>query len=280
MNLLGHQRAAYEIITELFTPETILQSDLTRTILGWYARFDVFGGLMAGSEAVMSREWFSTVTEFMRQKIKEEPEALSWKMEEAVCTNRLIAMDMSILFSKMGKGEIELEEFVAENAKISRRLTDFQEKMDPALKDPKWLVKDFSDCRPYDPETDIVNPYMKDTLYHGPIWATNQLMIDWYSVELMQKYQTALITQTQPTQELAMNAYASCQLFEAVEYWPHSPKGSVLACQASLGISALFLPQDHQHWMWCRRKLAVIESQGYVTFSRALVCSLFSPSED
>jgi hypothetical protein len=92
----------------------------------------------------------------------------------------------------------------------------------------------------------------------------NFCTIDWYSIDLMHKYQTALTMQTQPSQELGLKAYASCQLFEAVEFWPGSPNGSILACQASLGIASLFLPRDETHAMWARRKLACIESNGLV----------------
>ncbi|TVY80693.1 hypothetical protein LSUE1_G006092 [Lachnellula suecica] len=69
---------------------------------------------------------------------------------------------------------------------------------------------------------------------------------------------------TEPSAELQEIAYKSCQLFEAMEYWPGSPPGTVLACQASLGIACLFLPRDDHHSMWARRKLAVIESHGYI----------------
>lgn len=78
----------------------------------------------------------------------------------------------------------------------------------------------------------------------------------------MHKYQTALTLETPPSAELGMKAYATCQLYEALEYWPHSPPGTVLACQASLGIACLFLPRDKKHSMWARRKLATIESNG------------------
>lgn len=212
----------------------------------------------------MSREWFSKPREYLQYRAHEDSGDINWKIEEAFASARLIAMDMSILFSKMGKREIPFDQFMAENEVIGKQLAEWKDNMDPALKDPRWLVKDFSGGPPRDPENDIVDPYLQNTLYHGPLWATNQMMIDWYAVELMHKYQTALILQTQPSKELAMASYASCQLFEAIEYWPNSPKGSVIACQATLGIAALFLPQDNQHYMWCRRKLAVVEALGFV----------------
>jgi hypothetical protein len=261
---LGHQKAAYEILTELYTPETVMESQLTRMIFGWYARFDVYAGLMGGFETVLSREWFSSSQDYFTRRILEEPNNVNWKIEKALSSLRLIGMNMSILFAKKGKGEISHEQFLVENETLAKRISDWRDKMDPALQDPRWRVTDFSGAPPFDPN-DIVDPYIPGTLYHGPLWSMSKAMIDWYSADLMHKYQTALTLQSQPSKELAMGAYAMCQLFEAVEYWPGSPKGSIIACQASLAIACLFLPRDKQHSMWCRRKLAVIESLGFVS---------------
>jgi len=41
INLSNHQKAACNIITGLYTPQTIMEDEMTRVILGWYIRFDV-----------------------------------------------------------------------------------------------------------------------------------------------------------------------------------------------------------------------------------------------
>jgi hypothetical protein len=260
-NLLGHQKAAYELLTELYTPQTVMGDDMTRVILGWYMRFDVFAGLMGGFETVLSRDWFSYARDFSRKQVANEPSNLDWKIEHAIAEHRLIATDMSLLFAKIGKGEIALEHFVKENEDIGRRIEEWKSKMDPALQDSRHLVTDFSGSRPLDPD-DIVNPYIPGTLFSGPLFVMNIAIIDWYSIDLMHKYQTALTLRTQPSQELGMKAYATCQLYEAIEFYPRSPPGAVLSIQASLGIALLFLPRDLQHAMWARRKLATIETNG------------------
>ncbi|CZT00813.1 related to C6 finger domain protein [Rhynchosporium graminicola] len=263
MNLLGHQKAAFEILTELYTPETVMEDPLTRVILGWYMRFDVFAGLMGGFETVLSREWFSVSQEFFQDQVAKEPDVLDWKIESAIAQHRLVATDMSLLFVKRGKKELSDQQFMTENNAIARRIEEWKTMMDPALQDPRYLINDFPGARPLDPE-DIVDPYMPGIIYHGPLWAMNVAMIDWYAIDMMHKYQTALTMQTQPSADLGAKAYATCQLFEAVEFWPGSPPGTVLACQASLGIACLFLPRDETHSMWARRKLATIESKGYI----------------
>ena len=234
---------------------------MARVILSWYMRFDVFAGLMGGFETVLSREWFSYAEDFCRQQAAENPTNMEWKIESVLAQHRLVAMDMSLLFAKKGKGEISHGQFLQENEIIGRRIAEWKSTMDPALRDPRYSVTDFSGARPLEPD-DIVNPYIPGTLYSGPLWALNVATIDWYSIDLMHKYQTALVTGTEPSAELALKAYATCEMFEAIEYWPGSPPGSILAIQASLGIACLFLPRDNTHAMWARRKLAVIESLG------------------
>ncbi|KAH8659151.1 hypothetical protein BGZ60DRAFT_531065 [Tricladium varicosporioides] len=263
INLLGHQKAAYQILTKLFTPQTAMQNETSRIILGWYMRFDVFAGLMGGFETVLSREWFSISTEFCHQMVSAEPNNLNWKIEYAISHHRLIATDMSLLFAKMGRGELSMEQFVRENAGIGTRIEEWKSQMDPAIQDSRYLVNDFSGCPPRDPN-DIVDPYLPGIIYSGPLWVMNVAFIDWLSVDLMHKYQTALTTKTAPSEKLTQTAYECCQLFEALELWPGSPPGTLLACQASLGISCLFLPRDERHTMWARRKLAAIECNGYI----------------
>jgi hypothetical protein len=267
---MGHQKAAYEILTELYTPQTAMDTEFSRMILGWYCRFDVFAGLMGGFETTLSRDWFSGSREYYARRIIEEPNSIDWKIEEAIASLRLMAMDISILFSKMSRGEVAIEQFMMENNAISQRMAGWKDNLDPALEDPRWRVTDFTGAPPVDPN-DIVDPYIPGTLVSGPLWSMNKCMIDWYSIDLMHSFQTALITKSVPSKELAMKAYASCQLFEAIEYWPQSPPGSVVSCQSSLGIASLFLPRDKVHGMWCRRKLAIVETQGYA-FSISCQC--------
>lgn len=261
VNLLGHQKAAYEILTELYNPQIVMESEMSRVILGWYMRFDVYAGLMGGFETVLSRDWFSYAEELLHQQVVREPANLNWKIELSIAQLRLIAMDMSIVFAKIGKGEINPDQFLTENEVVAKRIQDWKTKMDPALQDRQYLVTDFTGARPLDPD-DIVNPYIPGIIYSGPLFVMNVCLIDWYSIDLMHRYLTALTMKTQPTRELGMKAYECCQLFEAIEFYPGSLPGTILALQASIGIGCLFLPRDEKHGMWARRKLATIEANG------------------
>jgi hypothetical protein len=250
-----------------------METEMTRIILAWYVRFDVFAGLLGGFETTLSRDWFAYSHEYFRDLAIKEPECLDWKIEAVISQYRLIATDMSLLFATMGRGEISREQFIIENNDITRRLEEWSTKLDPAIQDPRYLVTEFRNKRPVDPD-DIVDPYLPGQIYGGALWSMNIARLDWTSIDLMHKYQTALTLGTQPSAELGMKAYASCQLFEAMEYYPDSPRGTIITCQASLGISFLFLPRDDTHAMWARRKLASIEANGWVSPPASLMTNL------
>ncbi|KZF25398.1 hypothetical protein L228DRAFT_265867 [Xylona heveae TC161] len=263
VNLLGHQKAAYEILTKLYNPQTILQSDTQRRILNWYARFDLFAGLMSGYGTVLGREWFFSIQQFFLQQSQQDPNDIDSKIEEKLASSRLLATDMAQLFASKARETVTHDEFLQGHEQLSQRFMSWRDNIDPALVNPEFLVNEFKDSPPLDPD-DIVNPYLPGILYHGPLWTMNFAFLDWYAIWLMFKYQTILHLQLPPSQELGMLAMTMCQLFEAIELYPHKPPGAMITAQASLGIASLFLPKDDRHTMWCRRKLAVIESTGWI----------------
>lgn len=234
---------------------------MTRIILGWYMRFDAFASLLSGFEMVLDRKWLSYAKEFFQQQTLREPANLTWKIELAFAQLRVLAMDMSTIFAKNGKGEFTPDQFAKENEALWARIVAWRIELDPALQDSRYLVTDFSDAPPLDPD-DIVNPYTPGVIYSGPLWVMNLGAVDWHSIKVMYQYQTALSMNRQPGKELLLVAYSTCQLVESIELWPGSPPATLLALQASLSIACLFLPRDQRHAMWARRKLAKIETSG------------------
>lgn len=159
----------------------MMESELTRMLLGWYTRFDVFASLMGGFETVLSRDWFSYAQEYLRNRVAEEPNDVNWKIEAVIVDIRLIAMDMSILLSRKKNGEIPHEDFLRENELLTKRIADWKVKMDPALQDPRWRVTDFTGAPPPDPN-DIVDPYIPGTLYYGPLWSMSEATMSYYAM--------------------------------------------------------------------------------------------------
>lgn len=258
---MGHQRAAFKILTQLLTPQTAMQTSVSRILLTWYVRFDISVGMMAGFETTISREWLSTAVQFSETQIANSPTDLTWKTEYYATSLRLLSMDMSILFAKRRRGEISSDRFSVEHKYFLSQLHKWRSSLEPAVTDPSYLVTDFGYRRPLE-DDDVVNPYKPGYLFKGPLFRMTILLAEWNSLILMHKSQEALVMQQEPSDEIKSHALMICEIFETVETWPGTPKGALMPIQPCLAMAALFLPRDSRHHMWMRRKYALIESLG------------------
>ncbi|KAJ2905497.1 hypothetical protein MKZ38_005373 [Zalerion maritima] len=264
VNLTGHQRAAFEVLCQLFTPQTITQSPIGRAIHSWYGRFDVFVSLMGGFEPSLSRGWFSAHLDLCNAQIAADPKVVGWRMEECSSQIRLTSMEMAVLFAKRGRKEIPKEVFLTEHARISSQLAGWRSQWDPRMTNPDFVVTDFTPKRLLT-EDDISNPFVPGSLYTFPLFATTLLTCQWHSLILLHESQATINAQSRdPPAELTDHAMAICRIFEAVELWPSSPAGSLFAIQSSLAIAAIFVPRDPRHHLWMRRKFAFLELMGQV----------------
>ncbi|KAF5020988.1 hypothetical protein F66182_6969 [Fusarium sp. NRRL 66182] len=263
VNLMGHQKAAFEILTSIFAPQTVMQTPMGRMCLSWYARFDNFVALMGGFPTDLPREWFLAMVDFYKYEITAHPEELHWKIDEWSARLRLISYDMSILFARGSRGQISQEDFVKEHDIINEKLIAWKEKRDPALQDARYLVKDFPRQETVDPE-DFVNPYTVGILYDYPLFNVTVLCAEWNSIMIMHKCQSSGTRPDILFADLNRHAYRTCQYFETLEFWPSTPKSVLVLIQACIAIAALFCPQDNRHHMWFRRKFALLETMGYI----------------
>ncbi len=258
---MGHQKAAFRILTQLLTPQTAMQTSVGRVLLTWYIRFDISVGMMAGFEATIPREWLSTVVQFYKTQIINCPVDLSWKTEYYAASLRLLSIDMSILFAKGARGEISGDRFSIEYVHLANQLQEWRSSLDPAVVDSSYLVTNFGYRRALE-DDDIVDPYKPGYLYEPPLFRVTLLIAEWNSLMLMHKSREAMAMQQEPSHELRGHAMEICEIFETVERWPATPKGALMPIQPCLAMAALFIPRDSRHEMWIRRKYALVESLG------------------
>jgi hypothetical protein len=258
---MGHQKAAFEILTNMFTPQTVMQTPMGRMCLHWYARFDTFVALMGGFPTDLPREWFTAMVEFYQSQMSIFPDQVRWKIDEWSARLRLISYDMSILFSRGSRGQISPQQFNVEHDQLTAALVEWKETRNSALSDPRYLVTDFPKPGPTAPD-DIVDPYTPGILYEPPLFTTTILCAEWHSIMIMHKCQSSNTPPEILFAELGHHAYTTCQYFETLEFWPSTPKGVLILTQACIAIAALFLPQDARHHMWFRRKFALLETMG------------------
>lgn len=262
VNLVGHHRAAHYMLIELYTPENIMDMEVNRQILAWYARFDVVAGLMAGNETVLDRSWYTACSNWFDERIDTEDLDIDHSLQYIIAQNRLIGMDMAALFSKLAKGTLDLPTFKTENALIASALQTLKIRIE-SLNDGYYTVKEFPYRVPLTP-SDIVNPYIPGGLFRGVFWPLNYAWCDFYGIHEMHEYQTSVVLGVDSAADLEHISLEQCRIFEAIERYPDAPQGSTLAAHTSLGLASVFLPKDERHIMWARRKLARVESEGYV----------------
>ncbi|KAK7710121.1 hypothetical protein SLS57_008459 [Botryosphaeria dothidea] len=263
VNLIGHQRAAYEIITSMYTPQTIMQNETLRRIITWYQRFDLMGGIMSGYETVLGRDWFLACTDYYTQQTRDRPHEVGCKFDERLSLCRLFANDCATLFSRKAKDQISDEVFAAECMALDKRIDEWVEQLDPSLTDASKHITNFDGAPARDPD-DVVDPYDPHFMLGDELFPMNIVFIDYWAIALMFKMQLCNVFQKEPTPEVQKIAYDICKMFESLEMYPNSPPGIVIEASAAIGMGVVHLPRDEKHVMWGRRKFAKVEAQGYI----------------
>ena len=249
-------------MTDLFTPQTIMQDETRRKIINWYIRFDLFAGIMSGGETNLGRDWFAACQAFYSRQAKDRPDDVGARFEDYFATSRLWATDFTLLFAAKAKDTIAADEFSTRSSDLLVESTKFGQTLEAAFTDYPRYIKSFPKAPPPS-EEEITNYRDPNFLFAGDLFTMNYVLLDYWAIDLMFKYQLALVQHQQPSSELVELAIKNCKMFEAIEYCSEGPPGAEIGCQASLGIASLFLPKDKKHTNWCRRKFALIEQKGY-----------------
>lgn len=260
---MGHQRAAYQILTDLFTPQTILQDETRRKIITWYIRFDLFAGIMSGDETTLGREWFAASAAFYKRQTQDKPKNLGARFEYYFATTRLLATDVNVLFAGKAKNNISDEAFAAGVEAMSKEFAEFGHKIETAFTDSACFVTSFPDSLPLG-EEDLFGFRDQKFLYSDELATMNFVLLDHWAIDLMFKYQLGMASGQPPSPELTQIAMKKCKMFDAIQYGGQGGATAILGCQASLGIMSLFLPKDEKYTRWSQRKFARIEQLGYI----------------
>ena len=262
-NLRTHQKAACEIIKTLYTPETMMQTDTSRTLFAWYIRFDIFVGFMAGSETLIGIEWFQAYYDSTQRLTMMEPGKINYKLEALNAENRLLGMNMTMLFAKLPSGKITIAEFAEKNQMLLQSIETWAEQVRALRLNSDHLVYKFNNRRPLVSE-DIVDPFEPGVIFDTTFFSANYMLMDCLALEVMHKMQTSTILQLPPSPDLTDLSLQQCQIFEAMQEYEGAPSGAFLPAQVNIGLVCLFVPRDDRHISWCRKMLARFENCGYV----------------
>ncbi|KAF9893872.1 hypothetical protein FE257_010042 [Aspergillus nanangensis] len=262
VNLIDHHQAAHSLIRELLTPESITMNELHSHIFLWYARFDVVAGILAGNEAVLSREWYIAREQFDEQQAAAYPDDAEKQLALAASINRRFGLEMASLYAKLSRGMIPIEQFMVQNDLLGQTIERIRIILE-RFTDSEYTVWDYPNRQPLT-DDDVVDPYVPGLLHTGPLWDVNIIWIDYLSTKQMYKYQCMLSLKQSSFEELGELSMRQCQLIESIVRWPEKENGWMYAFKNSVGMVALFGPKDEKHVMWSRRKFALLEQNGYV----------------
>ncbi|KAH5359687.1 hypothetical protein HBI49_137150 [Parastagonospora nodorum] len=261
VNLMGHQKAAFDMLTRLYTPESITQSDFLLKVSLWYIRFDLFVGFQSGGEAVLGKEWYEAVHKCYVQKVRDNPDDVGFKYEERFAFSRLVAKESNDLFARTQKGLISPQDFMAQLPTMRKKVEGLWPNLPPELLDPEYKVNDM----PGEPNPeDIVNPYEPGIMWKDHLYYSNLMKLDISGIVFMFAISEAMALRKPFSPETTKEAFEAAQMFEAVCLYPGSPKGILLEAQVSFAIAFLFLPKDQKTNDWCKRTFAKIEASGYI----------------
>ncbi|KAJ5805071.1 hypothetical protein N7474_010958 [Penicillium riverlandense] len=262
VNLIDHHQAAHALMRELLTPESTSVNELHSNIFLWYARFDVVVGILAGTEVVLGRNWYIAKEQYDAEQAARYPGDPTMQLALVASINRRFGLDMASLYAKLSRGLIPFDEFAAQNEQLGQTL-DRAKAILKQFDESDYLVRSFPHQQPLT-DDDIVDPYAPGCLYHGILWEYNYALIDILSTETMYKYQTMLSLKRPLLPDLQKLAYEQCQLIEAIDRWPDKENGYCIGFKNCIGIASMFLPKDNKHQMWSRRKMALMEQNGYI----------------
>ena len=259
VNLMGHQKAAYDMLTRLYSPKTITRSDFLLKVSLWYTRFDLFVGLQSGGEAVLSHDWYEAVHGCYAQRVRDEPDNFTIKYEERFAYSRLVAKDSSQLFALKGKGLLTDEEFMAQIPIVREQVYALPRTLPPELLDPDYKISDIPGAPQPD---DFVNAYEPNLIWGGKLWTSNFLLLDLWSINFMWDISASIAFRKAFEPEFTELAYKAAQMYEAIIAYPKAPPGTIIEAQVNFAVASLFLPKDPKTVQRCCRAFARIESHG------------------
>lgn len=243
--------------------------------LAWYTRFDNFVSIMGGFPITLSQDYIDCMIFYCQLRIAAKSDVITWKLVERTMRAKLIAWRMSFLYARGSRGQISRADFTVEHDRITQQLVDWRRNWDPDLTDPRFLVNDFGPVKA-DPDG-IVNPYEPGVIYKEPLFGSTVANFEWHCMILTHRTLAMDTPRQDLFEELSEHALAAFQHYEAMTLWPAAPLGLTIIIQAAIPIAAIYLPQDHRHRMWVRRRFALSEQRGSVeTFFQGGIVSLLT----
>lgn len=99
----------------ILTPESTNIVELHTNIFRWYARFDVVIGMVAGTEALLPREWYIGKETYDAEQAAVYPNDHAKQLALVASINRRCLQEMASLYARFSDDVISLDQFIVQN---------------------------------------------------------------------------------------------------------------------------------------------------------------------
>lgn len=209
----------------------------------------------------MGREWYIAKEDHDALVAAHSPDDPDKQLALVESITRRFGLEMASLFAKLRRNMIQLDEFNRQSKYLEQTLDRLHGILE-LLRAPEWTVQEYPHRVPLT-DDDMVDPYVPGGLLYGPYWDVNYAWIEYHSVKAMFKYQLSSLTHS-PMEELKVMEIEVCRLVETIHRWPDKENGYMFAFKNCFGLSAMLLHDNPKYVAWSRRKLALLEQNGYV----------------
>jgi len=262
VSLMEHRNAASRIIKTVWTPATMAETSERRTVCNWFMHFDLLAALMAGHEPTCGPEWSWKNREVIAALQRAKPDDLVLRLEEAMCAFRDLSLQISQLTADRAAGVLTIQDFGFLSEEMLKKCFEWRNDLHPSILEGAETVHPSSKVAADVP----VCPFKPAPLYKGDRWAVNFLILDYYGIIIVLKHQIASTSSDDhdPSSDPSLQEYAIkiCEILAAIEAYTETPRGSLLAAQAPIGLAALWLPDRHNYRRWMQYQLAKEEKMG------------------
>lgn len=258
-----HQKAAYQIIVELYTPETIMNHPVTRSTIKWYLYFDSFVGMLAGTESLMSRRWLEAISEFHADEYDRSQGSIRNLYEHCSSLTKLLSFDTFHFFNQLASGQVPDEELEKRSQYLLGELGKWEDHFPVELAKEENLVTNVPEA-PYDPNDESTAPYKPLYFWGGENFPTNTFRFALFGLRHMLEGRLST-WKGQPKPEQMSKEFSKMifGMVNSVRYWPETPPGAFLNFRAVFSL-AVFLnpPTEEREISWARSTFAALESEG------------------
>ncbi|KAK9467538.1 hypothetical protein V1512DRAFT_139132 [Lipomyces arxii] len=253
-NEIQHQDAAFSLFQSMYTTQTAFQTDMQLYLFIWMRFIDIRRSLISGRSMSLGSEWHSA----HRQIIHDRLLSVDQSPQQQIM---LILTSLGAIFSELCDFASNVRERRLSGASAIRQiellraksLTWF-ESLDPQLFEIEEVP---ANCGLSDDDLSLVPPL----LYKR--WQMGLMMIVFNGYKLYFSAYAALSTtgrieDPEATSEVAVLVARLVAGFEAAQT---QHPGALFVCHNYLCLAAAFIPPKYH--VWIRRKLAMIQGQGY-----------------